>query len=231
MIAGGLRAWRQYDLKLLLAYGTVSQLGFLFVLFGTGIAGADARRRASCSSPTRSSRRRCSWWSASSTTRPARATSVGSIASPRAGTRCASSRSSRAASMAGIPLTLGFLAKESAYDAFCARPIGGAALVLTARGRRLVDHRRLQRPLRRRGVRPPPRATRTGDAASSPEPVSAWVPRPARRARGRRRPVRHRSRLVDPLASTPPSARSFPDPTRAPRALARLSRSRWSSRS
>ena len=40
MIAGGLRAWRQYDLKLLLAYGTVSQLGFLFVLFGTGVAGA-----------------------------------------------------------------------------------------------------------------------------------------------------------------------------------------------
>ena len=40
MIVGGLRAWRQYDLKLLLAYGTVSQLGFLFVLFGAGFTGA-----------------------------------------------------------------------------------------------------------------------------------------------------------------------------------------------
>ena len=36
MIVGGLRALRQNDLKLLLAYGTVSQLGFMIVLFGWG---------------------------------------------------------------------------------------------------------------------------------------------------------------------------------------------------
>ncbi len=36
MIIGGLRALRQRDLKLLLAYGTVSQLGFMMLLFGTG---------------------------------------------------------------------------------------------------------------------------------------------------------------------------------------------------
>src|SRR5690606_35673241 len=36
MILGGLRALRQHDLKLLLAFGTVSQLGFLAVLFGLG---------------------------------------------------------------------------------------------------------------------------------------------------------------------------------------------------
>jgi multicomponent Na+:H+ antiporter subunit A len=36
MIIGGLRAIRQHDLKLLLAYGTVSQLGFMMLLFGTG---------------------------------------------------------------------------------------------------------------------------------------------------------------------------------------------------
>src|SRR3546814_10053061 len=36
MLAGGLRAIRQDDLKLLLAFGTVSQLGFLFVLTGIG---------------------------------------------------------------------------------------------------------------------------------------------------------------------------------------------------
>lgn len=36
MIIGGLRAMRQHDLKLLLAYGTVSQLGFMMLLFGTG---------------------------------------------------------------------------------------------------------------------------------------------------------------------------------------------------
>ncbi len=43
MVLGGYRALRQHDIKLLLAYGTVSQLGFLFVLFGSGTrAGAFA---------------------------------------------------------------------------------------------------------------------------------------------------------------------------------------------
>src|SRR5690606_25048379 len=36
MVAGGLRAMRQFDLKLVLAYGTVSQLGFMVVMFGLG---------------------------------------------------------------------------------------------------------------------------------------------------------------------------------------------------
>uniref|UniRef100_UPI0015EF840A hydrogen gas-evolving membrane-bound hydrogenase subunit E n=1 Tax=Streptomyces albidus (ex Kaewkla and Franco 2022) TaxID=722709 RepID=UPI0015EF840A len=36
ILLGGWRALRENDLKRLLAYGTVSQLGFLFVLFGTG---------------------------------------------------------------------------------------------------------------------------------------------------------------------------------------------------
>lgn len=36
MVVGGLRALRQYDLKLLLAYGTVSQLGFMIAVFGYG---------------------------------------------------------------------------------------------------------------------------------------------------------------------------------------------------
>ena len=42
MIAGGLRALRQHDLKLMLAFGTVSQLGFLMVLFGAGTPEATA---------------------------------------------------------------------------------------------------------------------------------------------------------------------------------------------
>jgi multicomponent Na+:H+ antiporter subunit A len=36
MFAGSIRALRQVDLKLLLAHGTVSQLGLLFILFGMG---------------------------------------------------------------------------------------------------------------------------------------------------------------------------------------------------
>ncbi|WP_298889966.1 Na+/H+ antiporter subunit A [uncultured Serinicoccus sp.] len=40
MLLGGLRATRQLDLKLLLAYGTVSQLGMLVLLLGYGTEGA-----------------------------------------------------------------------------------------------------------------------------------------------------------------------------------------------
>lgn len=40
MILGGLRALRQYDVKLLLAYGTVSQLGFLVAVIGAGTRSA-----------------------------------------------------------------------------------------------------------------------------------------------------------------------------------------------
>src|SRR5690625_809398 len=40
MIVGGLRALRQYDVKLLLAYGTVSQLGFLMTVVGIGTRSA-----------------------------------------------------------------------------------------------------------------------------------------------------------------------------------------------
>jgi multicomponent Na+:H+ antiporter subunit A len=36
LLVGGVRALRQHDLKLLLAYGTVSQLGLMFLLFGVG---------------------------------------------------------------------------------------------------------------------------------------------------------------------------------------------------
>ncbi len=38
MVLGGYRALRQHDLKLVLAYGTISQLGFMMVLFGAGTA-------------------------------------------------------------------------------------------------------------------------------------------------------------------------------------------------
>ena len=38
LVFGGLRALRQHDLKLLLAFGTVSQLGLMMILFGAGHA-------------------------------------------------------------------------------------------------------------------------------------------------------------------------------------------------
>jgi multicomponent Na+:H+ antiporter subunit A len=38
MVCAGLRALRQHDMKLILAYGTISQLGFMVVMFGLGTA-------------------------------------------------------------------------------------------------------------------------------------------------------------------------------------------------
>ncbi|MGO2620211.1 Na+/H+ antiporter subunit A [Glutamicibacter ardleyensis] len=40
MLIGGFRALKQYDLKLILAFGTVSQLGFIIAIFGFGTAEA-----------------------------------------------------------------------------------------------------------------------------------------------------------------------------------------------
>src|SRR3954452_20186820 len=115
LLFGGLRALRQHDLKVLLAFGTVSQLGLLMILFGAGTptlatAGwvlliAHAAFKATLfmvvgivdhQTGTRDLRRlpalRAGWG----------ATEVVTILA--------------AASMAGIPLGAGFVAKELAYD-------------------------------------------------------------------------------------------------------------------
>ena len=69
-------AVREYDLKLILAFGTVSQLR-PSPSWSAAAAGHDAGRAGHAVSRTRCSRPRCSWWSASSTTPPAPATSAG----------------------------------------------------------------------------------------------------------------------------------------------------------
>ena len=129
MIGGGLRALRQTDLKLLLAFGTVSQLGLMTLLFGLGTA---ATVTAGCvlllahgffkaalfmvvgildhQTGTRDIRelpaldRR--WW-------PALLVAIVS-----------------AASMAGLPALFGFVAKEAAYDAVIDAGLGGRWFVL-----------------------------------------------------------------------------------------------------
>ena len=111
------RALRQYDLKLLLAYGTVSQLGFLC----SSSASAPAARcspGSRCCSPTRCSRRRCSSSSASSTTstgtRDLRELSGSARPAP---VLAVAGRRSPAASMAGLPPLIGFVGKESVLSA------------------------------------------------------------------------------------------------------------------
>jgi multicomponent Na+:H+ antiporter subunit A len=117
MLVGGLRALRQNDLKLLLAFGTVSQLGFMMTLFGAGFGEAThaaavlllahAMFKAALfmvagivdhQTHTRDIRR----LSGVGRRMPALAV-VGTVA---------------AMSMAGLPPLFGFISKESAYEAY-----------------------------------------------------------------------------------------------------------------
>ncbi len=129
MLVGAWRALRQHDLKLLLAYGTVSQLGFMMLLLGAGeypiaqagivLLIAHAAFKAALfmvvgivdhQVGTRDIRhlggfgRR--WW-------PVLTISV-----------------IGAASMAGVPPLLGFIAKEKALDALLDTSFSGAPAVL-----------------------------------------------------------------------------------------------------
>jgi multicomponent Na+:H+ antiporter subunit A len=117
MLLGGLRALRQNDLKLLLAMGTVSQLGFLLVLVGIG------RPEATLAG--------IMLLSAHALFKGALFLVVG-IVDHEAGTRDRRELAGfgegwgavkavtliSAASMAGLPPLFGFIAKEGAYEAF-----------------------------------------------------------------------------------------------------------------
>uniref|UniRef100_UPI003D7D203B Na+/H+ antiporter subunit A n=1 Tax=Kineococcus sp. SYSU DK029 TaxID=3383150 RepID=UPI003D7D203B len=124
MVVGAWRALRQHDLKLLLAHGTVSELGFMVVLLGAGgrtaaLAGAGLLL-------------------AHAMFKSALFMVAGAI-DHAAGTRdlrelSGLHRSARpllvvsvlaAASMAGVPPTLGFIAHEAGFEAFAAH--GGTA--------------------------------------------------------------------------------------------------------
>jgi multicomponent Na+:H+ antiporter subunit A len=124
MFVGGLRALRQHDLKLLLAYSTVSQLGFMMTLFGAGLGEATFAAavlllaHAMCKATlfmvagivehqthTRDIRR----LSGVGSRMPALAL-VGTVA---------------AMSMAGLPGLFGFVAKEGAYETFLHAELAG----------------------------------------------------------------------------------------------------------
>ncbi|GAB3534204.1 Na+/H+ antiporter subunit A [Arthrobacter tecti] len=129
MILGGWRALRQHDLKLLLAYGTVSQLGFLAMVVGLGgqdgaLAGLGLLLAHGFFKATlflvvgiidhQSGTRDIRGLSGLARSAPVLAV-VAAIA---------------AASMAGIPPLLGFVAKESVLEAFVHRAEEGPAGVV-----------------------------------------------------------------------------------------------------
>jgi len=129
MLLGAWRALRQHDLKLLLAYGTVSQLGFLIVLLGAGTANAAQAGAVMLV--------------AHAMFKAALFLFVG-IADTRTGTRdlrelsglgrtapvLATATVLAGASMAGVPPLLGFAGKESAFGAFPGDPAVLAVLVI-----------------------------------------------------------------------------------------------------
>lgn len=119
MIAGGLRAVRQDDLKLLLAMGTVSQLGFLFVLTGTGFE--DATIAGVTLLVAHALFKATLFLVVGIVDHQAHTRSRTELAALRLGDGWTAVRICAvvtAASMAGIPLLAGFIAKEEAYDAF-----------------------------------------------------------------------------------------------------------------
>jgi multicomponent Na+:H+ antiporter subunit A len=131
MLVGGYRALRQHDLKLLLAFGTVSQLGFLVVLFGTG---EPAATKAGAALLLAHGLFKAALFLTvgvidhQAHTRDVRVLSgLGRRLPVLCGTAVLA-----AASMAGIPPLLGFIAKEQAYEAYVHGGLGriGDALVL-----------------------------------------------------------------------------------------------------
>ena len=129
MITGGARALQQTDLKRLLAFGTVSQLGFLMVLFGAGrpdatLAGvvliiAHALFKAPLFMVVGVIDHQAH-------TRDVR--SLGVWGPGWAGPKWVAVASGL--SMAGIPFLFGFIAKEAAYEAFSHHAGTGEWLVL-----------------------------------------------------------------------------------------------------
>ncbi len=129
MLTGGWRALRQYDLKRILAYGTVSQLGFLVVLLGAGTAEATV---AGVTLLLAHALFKAGLFLVvgivdhQAHTRDIRA--LGAYGPGWAAPRVVAVL--LGASMAGIPLLFGFVAKELAYEAWYHGELAGSTVVL-----------------------------------------------------------------------------------------------------
>jgi len=116
MLVGGYRALRQYDLKLLLAHGTVSQLGFMTVLVGVGGPdGALAGLALVCAHALFKSTLFLSVGAIDHATGTRDLRQLSGV--PRRLPVVTGAALLAAASMAGVTPLAGFAAKESAFDA------------------------------------------------------------------------------------------------------------------
>ncbi len=126
MLLGGWRALRQHDLKLILAYGTVSQLGFITLVVGLG--GQEAAM-AGMAMVLAHGLFKASLFLVvgiidhQSGTRDIRQLSGVFKSAPKLGVVALIG----AASMAGLPPLAGFVAKEAIFTAFIASAVNGPA--------------------------------------------------------------------------------------------------------
>ena len=128
MVFGGRRALRQVDLKVLLAYGTVSQLGFLMMLFGAGTY--DLAQAATVLILAHGAFKAALFMVVGIIDHQAHTRDVRRLASFGPGwgvVRVVTVVA--AASMAGVPPMLGFIGKEKALLASAEGYFGGAVVI------------------------------------------------------------------------------------------------------
>ncbi|MDJ0960221.1 MAG: proton-conducting transporter membrane subunit [Acidimicrobiia bacterium] len=116
MTLGAVQAMRQHDLKLLLAHGTVSQLGFMVALIGAGLTGAALAVLVAHAAFKATLFLVVGIIDKKTGTRDIRHLSGIRWSSPV----LAGVAATAAISMAGIPPVLGFVSKEAAFDAVIA---------------------------------------------------------------------------------------------------------------
>lgn len=131
MIYGGIRAVRERDLKVLLAFGTVSQLGMLFVLFGIGTPATD--RAAWMELVAHAGFKAAMFMVVGIIERNTGTRTIGEI--PPIGPGWTAVRVAAVvatASMVGIPLFAGSVGKEAAYAALLHASFTGRWLTVAA---------------------------------------------------------------------------------------------------
>ncbi|WP_313810951.1 Na+/H+ antiporter subunit A [Glutamicibacter sp.] len=115
MLIGGYRALKQYDLKLILAFGTVSQLGFIIAIFGFGTP--EAAFAALAMTLAHGLFKATLFLSVGIIDHNTGTRDIRKLSGLRRAMPILTATSGiAAASMAGLPLTLGFVAKEAVYE-------------------------------------------------------------------------------------------------------------------
>jgi multicomponent Na+:H+ antiporter subunit A len=129
MVGGGLRALRQTDLKLLLALGTVSQLGFMVAVFGWGTPEATT---AGCVLLLgHAAFKAAAFMVVGALDHQHGTRDIRSLPRPTPGWGLVTATTVvSAASMAGVPLALGFIGKEAALEALHRATGPGAVVAL-----------------------------------------------------------------------------------------------------